>query len=133
MAAGPDDAPHVLVAQLHHLASLSTLPNVRIGVIPWRTPMRSCPDHAFIIYGEPGTDPDVGVHTGAKTAATEHRDPAEIAVYERLWELLVADPLFDDAGRAELARIAAEVGRGTPSASPRRSGSHPAEVAAPAE
>ncbi|MGI5129197.1 helix-turn-helix domain-containing protein [Pseudonocardia sp. CA-107938] len=103
---GPDDAPHVLRAQLRHLASLSTLANVRIGVIPWRTPMHSCPEHGFIIYGEPGKDPEVWVHTGTKTTSTEHRDPDDVAIYQRLWELLVADALFEDDARAELDRIA---------------------------
>lgn len=106
---GPDDAPHVLVAQLRHLASLSTLSNVRFGVIPWRTPMRSCPTHGFILYGEPGVDPDVWVHTSTKTTATEHRDPDEIAVYRQMWDLLCADALFGDDARAELDRIVADL------------------------
>ncbi len=106
---GPDDAPHVLVAQIRHLVSLSTLPNVRIGVVPWRTPMRSCPNYGFVTYGEPGTDPDVWVHTGTKTAATEHRDPDDVALYLRRWDMLVADARFGDEARAELERVAAEL------------------------
>lgn len=106
---GPDDAPHVLIAQLRHLASLSTLNSVRLGVIPWRTPMRSCPEHGFILYGDPDVDADVWVHTNTKSTSTEHRDPAEIAVYRRMWDLLAADALFGDEARAELDRITADL------------------------
>jgi transcriptional regulator with XRE-family HTH domain len=105
---GPDDAPGVLAGQLRHLVSLSTLPNVRIGVIPWRTPMRTCPTHGFIIYGEPGVDDGVWVHTSTKSAVTEHHDPDEVAVYQRMWKMTATDAVFDDAARAELDRIATE-------------------------
>jgi len=106
---GPTDATHVLIAQLRHLASVSTLDGVRLGVVPWRTPMRSCPEHGFILYGEPGVDTDQWVHTNTKTTSTEFRDPDEVAVYRRMWELLCADAVFDDDARAELERIAAEL------------------------
>lgn len=88
---------------------MSTLGGVLIGVIPWRTPMRSCPEHGFILYGEPGVDDDVWVHTNTKTTTTEYRDPDEIAVYQRMWELLCADALFDEDARTELDRIAADL------------------------
>lgn len=107
---GPDDAPHVLLGQLHHIASLSTLDTIRLGVIPWRTPMRSCPTHGFILYGEPGVDADVWVHTSTKTTVTEYRDPEAIATYRRMWDLLCADACFGDDARAELLRIAADLG-----------------------
>ncbi|MGH3569141.1 MAG: helix-turn-helix domain-containing protein [Pseudonocardia sp.] len=106
---GPDGHPRVLVTQLRHIASVSTLANVRFGVIPWRTAMRSCPTHGFIIYGEPGADPDVWVHTSTKTSTLDFRDPNEIAVYRRMWDLLCADAVFGDDARVEIERIIAEL------------------------
>ena len=87
---------------------MSTLANIRFGMILWRTAMRSCPTHGFIIYGKPGVDPEVWVHTGTKTTMLHLRDPDEIeddrrrAAHRslrrrRFWRLLAA------TGQAEVA------------------------------
>ena len=53
--------------------------------------------------------PDVWVHTGTKTTMLHFRDPDEIAVYRRMWDLLCTDAVFGDDARVEMERIIAEL------------------------
>ncbi len=70
---GPDDNPRMLAAQMHHIASLSTLESVRFGVIPWKRVQLVPPRGDFIIYGEPGVDEDVHVATHTATRELQIR------------------------------------------------------------
>ena len=42
--------PAVMVEQLDHIAEISERPGVRVGVIPWTTPVSVFPLHGFSIY-----------------------------------------------------------------------------------
>lgn len=105
---GPDDNPRVLAAQMHHIASLSTLENVRFGVIPWNRVQRVPPRGDFIVYGEPGVDEDVHVGIYTATREVQIRDQAEVAVYLELWGKLCEDAVFDDDARDLLRSLADE-------------------------
>lgn len=106
---GPDDSPRMMLAQLGHLASLSTLDTVRLGIIPWRRALRSCPMHGFTILGEPGVDPDTFVTIYTTTQNLSIRDEAQIATYRELFDRLCADAVFDDEARALIGSVSAEI------------------------
>jgi transcriptional regulator with XRE-family HTH domain len=105
---GPDDNPGMLAAQLHHIASLSTLKNVRFGVIPWNRAQRVPPRGDFRVYGEPDADEEVYVAIETATRELQIRNQAEVAVYLELWEKLGEDAVFDDEARDLLRRLAEE-------------------------
>lgn len=106
---GPEDSPRMLLAQLGHLASLSTLDTVHLGIIPWRRAVRVCPMHEFTIMGEPGVDPDVSVEIYTTTQSLHIRDEAQIATYRELFDRLCADAVFDEDARRIIAVVSAEV------------------------
>lgn len=105
---GPDDNPRMLAAQMHHIASLSTLESVRFGVIPWNRVQRIPPRGDFIVYGEPGADEDVHVAIYTATRELQIRDQAEIAVYLELWGKLSEDAVFGEDARDLLRALAQE-------------------------
>lgn len=105
---GPDDNPHMMAAQMHHIASLSTLESVRFGVIPWNRIQRVPPRGDFIVYGAPGVDEDVHVATYTATRELKVRDQAEVAVYLDLWGKLCEDAVFGEDARDVLRSLAQE-------------------------
>ncbi len=105
---GPDDNPRMLAAQMHHVASLSTLENVRFGVIPWKRVQRVPPRGDFIVYGEPGVDEDVHVALYTATRELQIRDQTEVAIYLELWGKLCEDAVFDEDARDLLRSLAQE-------------------------
>lgn len=105
---GPDNNPHVMVAQMHHIASLSTLGNVRFGVIPWKRVQRVPPRGDFIVYGEPDVDDDVHVDIYTATRQLKIRHRAEVAVYLNLWNKLCEDAVFGEDARDVLRSLAEE-------------------------
>lgn len=105
---GPDDNPRMLAAQMHHIASLSTLESVCFGVIPWNRVQRVPPRGDFNIYGEPGVDEDVHVTLYTATRELHIRDQAEVAVYLGLWEKLCEDAVFEEDARELLRSLAQE-------------------------
>lgn len=105
---GPDDNPRMLAAQMHHIASLSTVDTVSFGVIPWRAATRFCPMHGFVVFGEPGVDESVEVDIYTTTQELRIRDEAQIAVYLELWGKLCEDAVFDEDARDLLRSLAQE-------------------------
>ncbi|MGH2604294.1 MAG: DUF5753 domain-containing protein [Dehalococcoidia bacterium] len=106
---GPDDNPWILAAQMQHIASLSTLESVRLGVIPWKRVQRVPPRGDFIVYGEPGVDEDVHVDLYTATRELHIRDQTEVAVYLELWSKLCEDATFGEDARDLLRSLAAEL------------------------
>ncbi len=105
---GPDDNPRMLAAQMHHIASLSTLESIRFGVIPVQRVQRVPARGDFIVYGEPGIDEDVHVATYTATRELKIRDEAEVAVYLDLWGKLCEDAVFGEDARGVLRSLAQE-------------------------
>jgi transcriptional regulator with XRE-family HTH domain len=101
MRPGPVD---VLRAQLHHVASLSTLATVRLGVIPWTAEIRAVPLHGFHVY-----DDRLAI-AGLETSTATFTDPRDIARYLELFAALSESAVFGDAARAVIADIAAQLG-----------------------
>jgi transcriptional regulator with XRE-family HTH domain len=104
--AGP---PHVLLAQLDRIASLSTLENVSIGLIPHAAPARTHSPHGFVIFESIDRDGDALVMVETVHANLTVNDPVHVALYRRQWSLLAESAVFGDAARELLTVIAADI------------------------
>ncbi len=93
----PDD---VMAAQAAHIASLSTLSNVRIGVIPLTARPGDIPLHGYEIFDERL------VTIGLEHATVAVTDPRDIATYLQLFEVMANAAEFGEAARARLGTIA---------------------------
>ncbi|GAA3930059.1 helix-turn-helix transcriptional regulator [Actinomadura viridis] len=103
-------SPGLLLAQLDRVASLSTLGNVSIGLIPQGTEAATIPAHGFVLveHGE-GEDGGALVMTETVHADLKVSDPEEIGLYRKRWSGLERMAVFGDEARAFLARIGADV------------------------
>ncbi|RAY15927.1 XRE family transcriptional regulator [Actinomadura craniellae] len=101
----------LLAAQLDRVASLSTLENVRVGLIPYRAQAVTFVSHGFVIYGGPDDDaPFVTVE--AIHAKLTVNDPEDVELYRNRWSLLQQMAIFGDEARAFLTDLRAEVQAG---------------------
>jgi transcriptional regulator with XRE-family HTH domain len=98
---GPVD---VLRAQLHHVASISTLATVHLGVIPWTAEVREVALHGFHVYD------DRLVVVGLATSTVTFTDPRDVGRYLELFDELAQSAVFGDAARAVITGIAAQLG-----------------------
>jgi transcriptional regulator with XRE-family HTH domain len=102
------------VAQLDRIASLSTLENVEIGLIPLDAAVLTHVPHGFVIF-EPADDgPDAlvlveTVHANLTVSAAGH-----VALYRRQWSLLRESAVFGAAARDLLAAVAPTARRPSP-------------------
>jgi transcriptional regulator with XRE-family HTH domain len=92
--------PAIMAAQIDEIAQVSRRPNVRLGIVPWTTPMTVTCTHAFHIYD------NAAVVVGTEIASGVIDEPDDIAVYDRLFEQLDQAASYGDDARRELARIA---------------------------
>jgi len=93
--------PAIMAAQLDHLASLSTLQNVRLGIIPvLATPLRG-PLNTFTVYD------DRLVTAETFTGAVVMRDPHDVALHLDLFARFEGAAITADAVRDRLSRWAA--------------------------
>lgn len=96
------DSATIMIEQVEAITAAATLPNVRIGIIPWTTPVWVFPRHGFHLY-----DHDA-VIVGTETATATITGTADIATYLDLFTRLEAAAAFDDDATDHLARIANE-------------------------
>ncbi|RKS77132.1 helix-turn-helix protein [Actinomadura pelletieri DSM 43383] len=122
----------VLLAQLDRIASLSTLENVSIGLIPHSAPARTHAPHGFVVlesieaapsggHGDrdgPGDGDGDGFEADEAAALalveTVHAnltvgDPLQIALYQRQWARLEQAAVYGDDARDLLASIGADI------------------------
>jgi transcriptional regulator with XRE-family HTH domain len=94
------------LAQLDRIASVSTLGNVSVGLVPLDVEATTLTTHNFVIYeGEEGADATVTVET---IHADVSVDSAELVdLYRSRWSLLRQSALFDDEAREFLRDVAA--------------------------
>jgi transcriptional regulator with XRE-family HTH domain len=108
--------PSLLRGQLDRIASLGSLSNVTIGLIPLAVEATVSTVHSFVIFeslrDEPGEQeralPDAP--GGFVTVETAHanltvKDPKTVALYRRRWTLLADMAIYDEAARAFLESI----------------------------
>ncbi|MGW2224684.1 Scr1 family TA system antitoxin-like transcriptional regulator [Streptomyces formicae] len=92
---------HAMAMQLDHLASLTYLPNVRLGVIPVGTFLPGTPLNTFTAYD------DRMVTAELTTGSIVFRDARDIRTYLDDFAGYEAQTLFDDAARAKLGEWSA--------------------------
>jgi transcriptional regulator with XRE-family HTH domain len=93
------------VAALHHVASLATLENVMVGIIPWSAEVAAHQSNMFVLF-----DDAFGLVETITGELTLHDRP-DIEQYSATFDALRQAASTGEDGRAELARIATELGR----------------------
>lgn len=101
--------PVQLLAQLDRIATLSTLENVVVGVIPQGVESTVCPPHGFTLYESDGTTGDSFVEVEVTHMRVIARDAEDVAIYRRQWSLLSEMALYGDAAREFLQRLGADI------------------------
>jgi len=95
--------PDVMVEQLAAISAVSQRPNVRLGVIPARTPATVVGLHPFQLHRVPqGWQAAVGTKDGTALITDEVRVGRYLALFAELEQLAV----YDDEARGLLARVA---------------------------
>jgi transcriptional regulator with XRE-family HTH domain len=92
----------LMTEQVEATAQAAQRPNVRLGIIPWTTPVELFPLHGFHIYD------DDAVIVGTITAAATMTGAADIAAYTELFKALERSAAYGDALQEHLAGIAGE-------------------------
>jgi transcriptional regulator with XRE-family HTH domain len=90
--------PEVMLGQLDRLMSLSSLPNVRLGIVDFETQYTTSPWHGFWLYD------DKRVLVETFSAALDLRQPQEIKLYGNAFEKLAAAASYGRSARAIIAR-----------------------------
>jgi transcriptional regulator with XRE-family HTH domain len=94
-------APHAMAMQLDRLASLTHLPNVRLGVIPLGAPLPGCPLNTFTIYDDRLATAEMS------TGVMVFRDPKDVRTYVEEFAGYEGCALFGEEARAKLAEWSA--------------------------
>jgi transcriptional regulator with XRE-family HTH domain len=97
--------PAVMAMQLDRLASLSYLPNIRLGIIPVAASVLRGPLNTFTVYDERL------VTAETFTGALVMRDPHDVALHLDLFARFADVAVFGDDARKRLAEWAAEFRR----------------------
>jgi len=90
----------VMALQVHHLAAVSTLPNVRIAVLPLSTLVRDGAFHTFVVYDE------ALVTAELFSGQVVLRDPKDVDYYLALFEFFLSLALVDDDATGFLLSVA---------------------------
>jgi hypothetical protein len=100
--------PGLTLAQLDRIASVSTLDNVSVGVIPLAGQAVTMLTHAFVIYdGQEDRDTMVSVET--IHAQLIVKDPGDVALYKQRWERLSEMALTGDEAREFISELSADL------------------------
>ncbi|MGH2601461.1 MAG: Scr1 family TA system antitoxin-like transcriptional regulator [Dehalococcoidia bacterium] len=94
------DSAQLMVEQLEAIITSAKRPTVRLGIIPWTTPVRVFPRHGFHIYD------DDAVIVGTETATATMTGVGDVATYVELFAALNGVAVFGEKARQHLARIA---------------------------
>lgn len=89
----------VMAAQASHIASLSTLANVKVGVIFLGTPVGDVPLHGYQIFDDRLASIEL------EHAVVTVADPRDIATYLRLFATMSEAAMFGQVARSRLAAI----------------------------
>jgi transcriptional regulator with XRE-family HTH domain len=95
-------SPALMAEQAEALTASTKRPNVRLGIIPWTTPVDRFPIHGFHVYDEDA------VIVGTLTATATITGAADVATYLEQFTAIEHLATFGDAAREHLERIAGE-------------------------
>ena len=90
--------PDVMAGQLGHLISMTTLPTIRVGIIPFSAPMSVGPIHGFYLYD------NTLVLVELFTAVLNVSQTDEIGAYERVFGHLAEAAVYGAEARTLLTR-----------------------------
>jgi transcriptional regulator with XRE-family HTH domain len=97
-------SPELMLAQLDRIASISTLNNVSVGVIPFGPQAITMLTHAFVIYdGLDEQDTLVSVET--IHAQLMVKNPGDVSLYRQRWERLTEMAIVDDEAREFISEL----------------------------
>lgn len=99
---------NMLLAQWDRIASIATLGNVSIGLIPQATRASATMSHGFAIYYPADEEHLPFVTVEMIHAAMTVNDPSDFALYEKRWSLLGEMAIFGDEAQRYLAKLAHE-------------------------
>ncbi|MFL6122337.1 DUF5753 domain-containing protein [Actinophytocola sp.] len=100
----------LLLQQLDRIASISSLENVSVGLIPWSAEALTLSTHAFVMYEDEQRQSWVTVetiHADVRVAAPEY-----LEIYRSRWSLLRKAALFDADAQEFLSSIVDDVRNG---------------------
>ncbi|MFC5823407.1 helix-turn-helix domain-containing protein [Nonomuraea insulae] len=99
----------LLLAQLDRVATLSTLENIMVGVIPQDAESAVCPPHGFTLYESDSSTEDSFVEVEVTHMRLIVRAAEDVATYRRQWSLLGEMALYGDAAREFLTRLGTDI------------------------
>ncbi|QYC45239.1 Helix-turn-helix protein [Nonomuraea coxensis DSM 45129] len=99
----------LLLAQLDRIASVATLENVSIGLIPQDGEFLVCPSHGFTLYESDGSVEDSFVEVEVTHMRLTARNAEDVALYRRQWALLGDMAIYGEAARDFLAKLSADM------------------------
>jgi transcriptional regulator with XRE-family HTH domain len=99
----------MMLSQLDRVASVSTLENVSIGLIPQAARAVTYVPNGFVIFEMSDPDTDALVMVETVHANLTINDPVQVALYRRQWSLLAKAAVYRDEARALLAAVAADI------------------------
>jgi transcriptional regulator with XRE-family HTH domain len=96
--------PELMIAQMDRIASVSTLDNVAVGVIPLGVPALTMLTHAFVVYNDWG-EQDTLVSVETVHARLLVRTPGDIALYRQRWERLAEMAIAGEEAREFIGQL----------------------------
>jgi transcriptional regulator with XRE-family HTH domain len=99
----------LMLAQLHHVKSISTLENVSLGVIPLDQELNVPLYHSFSCYGQGDGDPNVMVEVETIHTNIRVTEPDEVAIYRDRWSALTQAGVFGDEARELIDSLIAQL------------------------
>lgn len=101
--------PRLLLAQLDRLASISTLDNVSLGLIPLGAEASTTLSHGFVIYDGRYDDHETLVAVEMIHGPVEVTDVEGVELYENRWSRLERMAIFDDPARSLLLALVDDI------------------------
>ena len=95
--------PSAMLGQLDRLTTLTMLPNIRFGIIPFDKPYVLVPTHGFWLYD------DQLVIVETVSAQLNLVQPQEIEQYTKVFETMALTAVYDGKARTVLARTARQI------------------------
>jgi len=100
--------PELMVAQLDRIASVSTLDNVSVGVIPFGVQAVTMLTHTFVIY-DGWDERDTLVEVDTIHAQLLVKRPGDVALYQQRWERLTQMAIAGEEAREFISGLSADL------------------------
>lgn len=95
--------PAAMLAQIDRIMTVSMLPNMRLGIIPFEREGALAPEHSFWVYDEEL------VLFETISASLNLQQPQEIELHTKVFESMALDADYDEKARAILYRASKQI------------------------